>query len=120
DLFNTKVRVDATDSTRVTLIGNAQYQPDTLDPLGLTRAQWDADPRQVDPAAIQCDTRKTINQVQGGVAVDHNFNPDTTLHVGGYGGRRLIRQYLALSGVAPTSSGGVTDLDRDFGGLGAR
>ena len=29
----------ATDATRVTLIGNAQYQPETQDPLGLTRAR---------------------------------------------------------------------------------
>jgi iron complex outermembrane recepter protein len=121
DLFNAKLRYDATDSTRITLIGNSQYQPETQDPLGLTRAQWDADPRQVDPVALQFDTRKTINQVQGGVAIDHRFNAHTELHVGAYGGRRLIRQYLSFSGQAPpTSSGGVTDLDRDFGGLGAR
>src|SRR5437763_781329 len=120
DLFNAKLRFDATDATRVTLIGNYQYQPETQDPLGLTRAQWDANPRQVDPSAIQFDTRKTVNQTQGGAGVDHQINADTSLHVGAYIGRRLIRQYLALSGVAPTSSGGVADLDRDFGGIGAR
>ena len=120
DVVNVKLRVDATEATRITLIGNSQYQPETQDPLGLTRAQWDADPRQADPSATQFDTRKTINQVQGGAAVDHRFDADTTLHVAGYGGRRLIRQYLALSGVAPTSSGGVADLDRDFAGIGAR
>jgi len=120
DLVNAKLRVDLTDTTRVTLIGNSQFQPETQDPLGLTRAQWEADPRQVDPSALLFDTRKTINQVQGGVAVDHVVNPDTLLHVAAYGGRRLIRQYLALSGVLPTSSGGVTDLDRNFGGVGAR
>ena len=102
------------------LIGNSQYQPETEDPLGLTRAQWEADPRQVDPVAVQFDTRKTINQTQGGIAVDHRFDADTALHVAGYGGRRMIRQYLALQGTLPTSSGGVTDLDRDFGGIGAR
>jgi iron complex outermembrane receptor protein len=120
DVVNAKLRVDLTDATRLILIGNSQYQPETQDPLGLTRAQWDADPRQVDPSALLFDTRKTINQVQGGAAVDHNFDANTALHVAGYGGRRLIRQYLALSGVGPTSSGGVADLDRDFGGIGAR
>ena len=29
DLFNAKLRFDATDATRVTLIGNYQYQPET-------------------------------------------------------------------------------------------
>ncbi|HET9046868.1 MAG TPA: TonB-dependent receptor [Casimicrobiaceae bacterium] len=120
DVVNAKLRIDMTPATRLTLIGNSQYQPETQDPLGLTRAQWDADPRQVDPSAILFDTRKTINQVQGGAAVDHRFDENTALHVAAYGGRRLIRQYLALSGVGPTSSGGVTDLDRDFGGIGAR
>ena len=121
DLVNAKLRFDPADSTRVTLIGNYQFQPETQDPLGLTRAQWEANPRQVDPSAIQFDTRKTINQTQGGAAVDQQFNADTTLHIDGYGGRRYIRQYLALSGATPpTSSGGVVDLDRDFGGIGAR
>jgi len=120
DVVNAKLRVDLSEATRLILIGNTQYQPETQDPLGLTRAQWDADPRQVDPSALQFDTRKTINQAQGGAAVDHHFDANTALHVAGYGGRRLIRQYLALSGVGPTSSGGVADLDRDFGGIGAR
>ena len=120
DLFNVKLRFDANESTRVTLIGSYQYQPETQDPLGLTRAQWQADPRQADPLATTFDTRKTIDQTQGGAAVDYRFDPDTTVHVAGYGGRRQIRQYLALPGTLPTSSGGVADLNRDFGGLGAR
>jgi iron complex outermembrane recepter protein len=37
-----------------------------------------------------------------------------------YGGERFVRQYLALSGTLQTSSGGVTDLDNDFGGVDAR
>ncbi len=44
----------------------------------------------------------------------------TSLKLLGYGGTRQVRQYLALSGVGPTSSGGVTDLDRSYGGAGVR
>jgi iron complex outermembrane receptor protein len=120
DLFNAKLRFDANESMRVTLIGNYQYQPETQDPLGLTRAQWEADPRQADPSATLFNTRKTIDQTQGGAAVDYRINADANLHVAGYGGRRMIRQYLALLGSLPLSSGGVTDLDRDFEGIGAR
>ena len=120
DLTNAKLVLHATPATRITLIGNTQYQPETEDPLGLTRAQWEANPRGVDPAALQFDTRKTIDQQQGGAALDHRFGDDWQLHVDAYGGRRLIRQYLAFSGAALTSSGGVIDLDRDFGGVGAR
>jgi iron complex outermembrane receptor protein len=120
DLTNAKLVLNATPQTRLTLIGNTQYQPETQDPLGLTRAQWAADPRSVDPSAIQFDTRKTINQMQGGAALDHAFSDAWQLHVDAYGGQRMIRQYLSFSGAALTSSGGVTDLDRDYGGIGAR
>jgi iron complex outermembrane receptor protein len=121
DITNAKLVLDATAATRLTLIGNMQYQPETQDPLGLNRAQWSANPRGVDPAAIQFDTRKTINQAQAGAALDHRFGENLELHVDAYGGRRMVRQYLALSGATPpSSSGGVTDLDRDFGGVGAR
>ncbi len=102
--------------TSVTILGTLQDQPESQDPLGLTRAQWEADPQQADPVALLFDTRKTVHQQQGGLRVDHSFSDDTTLRLTGYGGTRQVRQYLALSGIAPTSSGGVTDLDRDYGG----
>jgi iron complex outermembrane recepter protein len=120
DLTNAKLVLDATPRTRLTLIGNTQYQPETEDPLGLTRTQWAENPRGVDPAAIQFDTRKTINQQQGGAALDHRFGDNLELHVDAYGGQRLVRQYLSFSGAALSSSGGVVDLDRDYGGIGAR
>jgi iron complex outermembrane receptor protein len=120
EVGNAKLVFDAAPATRVTIIGNTQYQPETQDPLGLTRAQWEANPRGVDPSAIQFNTRKTIDQIQGGVFVEHRFDDNLTLDVDGYHGTRTIRQYLALAGTLPTSSGGVTDLDRDFGGIGAR
>jgi iron complex outermembrane recepter protein len=120
DVVNAKLVFELAPATRMTVIGNTQYQPETQDPLGLTRAQWGADPRSVDPAALQFDTRKTIHQQQGGAALTHRVSDATTLDVAAYGGRRLVRQYLALSGIGATSSGGVTDLNRDFGGIGAR
>jgi iron complex outermembrane receptor protein len=120
DLTNAKFVLDPSQDTRVTLIGNTQYQPETQDPLGLTRAEWSANPRGADPAAFAFDTRKTISQQQGGAALDHRINDALQLHVDSYGGTRRIRQYLALTGSGPTSSGGVPDLDRDYGGIGAR
>ena len=41
DLANAKLTFRAGESTRVTIVGAAQYQPETQDPLGLTRAQWE-------------------------------------------------------------------------------
>jgi iron complex outermembrane receptor protein len=120
DVANGKLVIAVGDSTRVTVIANSQYQPETQDPLGLTRAQWEQDPRGVDPAALFFDTRKTIRQSQGGVSVSHAAGSPLAFEAAAYGGRRKIRQYLALSGVGETSSGGVTDLDRDFSGIGGR
>ena len=119
-IANAKLTFNATDATHVTLIANSQYQPRTQDPLGLTYAQWQANPRQADPVATLFNTNKTINQVQGGAAVDQVLNADTSLRVTGYGGQRQVRQYLALSGIGATSSGGVVDLDRNYEGLGVR
>jgi len=120
DLVNAKLRFDVDADTRITLIGNSLHQPEAQDPLGLTRAQWEANPRQADLSAELFNTRKTVNQQQGGAAIERRLGADAVLRVTGYGGRRLVRQYLALAGTLPTSSGGVTDLDGDFGGVDAR
>jgi iron complex outermembrane receptor protein len=120
DLSNVKLTLSASPDTTITVIGNALRQPDAQDPLGLTRAQWEANPRQADPAATRFDTRKTVNQTQGGATLEQRVGSDSELRVTGYGGTRAVRQYLALPGIAPTSSGGVTDLDRSFGGVDAR
>jgi iron complex outermembrane receptor protein len=102
------------------VIGTVQHQPDSQDPLGLTRAQWEANPRQADPAAEQFDTRKSIDQQQVGAALEHRFTPDTTLKVVGYGGHREIEQFLSLAGTLPASAGGVVDLDRNYYGASAK
>jgi iron complex outermembrane receptor protein len=120
DLANVKLRVDIGESGKLTLIGNSLYQPEAQDPLGLTKAQWYADPRQADPAAVLFNTRKTVGQQQGGATFEQWLSSDTVFRATGYGGTRSVRQYLSLSGVAPTSSGGVTDLNNDFGGIDAR
>jgi len=120
DQFNAKLRFMLDSDTRVTLIGNTLYQPEAQDPLGLTRAQVQANRRQVDPAATLFDTRKTVGQQQGGMTVERKLGADTTLRLTGYAGQRAVRQYLALSGIADTSSGGVTDLDGNFAGVDAR
>ncbi len=120
DLVNAKLTFSPGEATRVTIIGSSQYQPDTQDPGGLTRAQWEQDPQQVDPSVIQYDARKTISQMQGGIAVEHRLADGVTIAATGYGGRRKVRQYLAFAGSAPASAGGVPDLDRDYGGVDAR
>ena len=102
------------------MIGNSLYQPDAQDPLGLTRAQWEANPRQADPAATLFDTRKTVNQQQGGATLEQRSDDTRAAR------DRLRRNARACGSTSrfpasgATSSGGVTDLDRTFGGVDAR
>ena len=50
----------------MTLVANVFASPETQDPLGLTRAQAIADPRQVAATALQFNTRKSAAQNQMG------------------------------------------------------
>jgi iron complex outermembrane receptor protein len=74
----------------------------------------------VDPVAVQFDTRKTVGQQQGGASFAQWLAADSVLRITTNGGERSVRQYLALSGIGATSSGGVTDLDGEFVGVDAR
>jgi iron complex outermembrane receptor protein len=119
-LANAKLTLTPNADTTITLVGNYLGQPEAQDPLGLTRAEWEQNPRQADPVAVQFNTRKTVSQGQGGFSLEQRLNADNVARVVAYGGQRTVRQYLALPGTLPTSSGGVSDLDNDFGGVDAR
>jgi iron complex outermembrane receptor protein len=119
DHLNAKLRIAFATGATLTAIVNALEQPDTQDPLGLRRAQMQANPRQVDPAAIAFDTRKSIEHRQGGLVYEHPLGGGDVLRVSAYGGGRDLVQYLSIPlgpQLAPTSGGGVVDLDRSFGG----
>ncbi len=107
---------------KLVLIANAQSQPDTQDPLGLTRAQVQADPRQVDASAINFNTRKSIRQNQLGAVYEWGSADQLAGAVQAkfYGGDRRVTQYLGQDGNTPLGAGGVVDLDRTYGGAGLR
>jgi iron complex outermembrane receptor protein len=109
---------------RVTLTLSDQRQ-NADDPLGLSRAQYDADPYQTTPQATQFDTRKTIDQTQVGVNWRHFFGEgvlrDGTLSA--YTGSRSVAQYLAIPPATqanPRHGGGLIDFDRRYGGVDGR
>lgn len=97
------------------LVFNALNQ-DALDPAGLTRAELEQDPRQVDPAILKFDTRKSVRNRQAGLVWEHRFDADNTLRMSAYGGTRRIVQYLPFTGNFGVSAGGVVDLHDYFGG----
>jgi iron complex outermembrane receptor protein len=105
----------------LTVIANDFASP-AQDPLGLTRAQMNADPRQVAATALQFNTRKDAAQRQLGAAYERRIS-DWTLSLSAYGGHRDVRQYLAIplaTQAAATHAGGVVDLGRDYGGVALR
>ena len=117
--FNAKLKANAGPGT-ITFIVNGLEQPGTQDPLGLTRSQFAANPRQVDASAIAFDTRKSIRQKQGGLVYELSPTSRDRIEARLYYGARRVTQYLGQDGNTPLGSGGVVDLDRDFGGIGAR
>lgn len=105
------------DTNRFSVSAIALDQPDTLDPLGLTREQLERDPRQAGNGALAFDTRKSVDHRQVGAEWERRIGTDSLLRARAYGGERVLRQFLAFGGAGPGSSGGVVDLDRGFGGL---
>lgn len=119
DQLNAKGRIALGDASRLTLVATSLRQPDTQDPLGLTAAQVAQNPRQATPQAIQFNTRKTVEHDQAGATFEHAFSAQHRLQVSGWFGTRFVEQYLAIplvNQVSATSSGGVVNLDREFGG----
>ncbi len=121
--FNGKLNYSLNDSNRLTLIANVLSRPDAQDPLGITRAEFAADPESTDPAAIRFNTRKSLEQQQGGLIYDLDITEAQSVRVLGYYGHRTVLQFLSIPSSAqasPTSAGGVVDLNRHYGGTDAR
>lgn len=118
--LNAKLRWDASEQTRVTVVANVFDQPVSGDPLGLTRAQFEADPRQAVPASTQYKAGKDVVQRQLGVVLDHRLNADASLMARVYAGQRDLDNRLAFPGSGALSAGGVVQLDRGYDGLGLR
>ncbi len=110
-------KADAKTSLRFGI--NGFSQPLAEDPLGLAQAEYQRNPRGVTPVAEQFNTRKTVDQYQMGVAGEHRLGAIDRLSFSSYAGQRKLRQFLAFSGAALTSSGGVVDLERQYYGASA-
>jgi iron complex outermembrane receptor protein len=119
DSGNARLAWQVGDGGSLTLLANTLSAPTAEDPLGLTRAQMDQDPRQVAPVAELYDTRKSVYQRQAGAVLEHPFGAGHALRALAYAGRRKVVQFLAIPPAAqarPTHSGGVIDLDSDYRG----
>jgi iron complex outermembrane receptor protein len=127
-----KLTFDVLPTAKLTVTASGLRQHDTQDPLGITWATFQRDPRAgetdtTDTArpqrtlADRYNTRKSIDHEQIGALWDQRFGDDR-LRVTLYGGNREVIQYQAFTKAfqaPPTHSGGVVDFDRDFYGFDA-
>ncbi len=109
---------------RLSIVINSVSQPEAQDPLGLTRAQYDADPRQTTAVALTYNTRKSVEDRLGGVRYQQTLAGGDTFEVLLFGSTRAVEQYLSIPKFVqtstPTNAGGVIDLDRSNVGGEAR
>lgn len=121
---NAKVGWKINDDAKLTLVVNTLDVPGAQDPLGLTKAQYKADPRQVASVADTFNTRKSADQQQAGLIYDQRIDDANSLRVMAYYGQRSVTQYLSIPVATqvsqPGNSGGVVDLDNEYGGGDAR
>ncbi|MGB4060564.1 MAG: TonB-dependent receptor [Burkholderiaceae bacterium] len=121
--LNAKLRYAATEQTQITLVANLFDQPRSQDPLGLTRAQMEANPRQAAAPATLYNTGKEVSQNQVGVVVVHKPDADRAITATAYKGTRDLgnRLSIPLTAQAPaTAAGGIVKLDRDYSGVGLK
>ena len=125
-----KLTMATSPTGRLVLTASGLRQDDTQDPLGVTWATYQRDPRagEIDTTdtaspqrtlAERYNTRKSIDHKQMGLTWEQRFGANR-LQVTAYGGNRRVVQYQSFSRgfqAPPTHSGGVVDFDRDFLGV---
>ncbi|MDQ6684283.1 MAG: TonB-dependent receptor [Pseudomonadota bacterium] len=119
--FNARLQADPTPELRASVVVNVLEQPRSLDPAGLTRAQWQSDPRSVAAIVEQQDARKSVRQTQIGTVEEWRLDSRTQATFRAYVGQRDLDNALStpLAAQQPsTSSGGIVRLDRRYAGGG--
>ncbi len=123
DNFNSKLRIATGEASTLTFVANVVETPSVQDPLGLTRAQLAADPRQAGTGAVRFNTRKSLEQEQVGAVYDGKLSANDDLSAMLYTGHRATTQFQAIPRAtqqnAPLYPGGVIDLDRAYWGVDA-
>lgn len=122
DLANARLDWQLANGGQLTLVANhVDIRAD--DPLGLSRAQFDAAPQSADPSATQFNTRKTVRQTQLGLVYEQSLGGGNRLRAMVYQGQRATVQYQAIpvaAQLSPLHPGGVIDLSRSYGGADVR
>ena len=123
--FNAKWEHVIDAASTISVVANSFDQPLSKDPAGLTRAQFEADPRQVAAIVKAQDASKVVNQQQIGSVYERRLTEATTLTARAYVGYRNLYNKLSVPPTAPaqasiTGSGGTIDFARSYMGLGVQ
>ncbi|MDQ6629613.1 MAG: TonB-dependent receptor, partial [Pseudomonadota bacterium] len=119
--LNGRWQKDLSPDLHASVLVNVLDQPIALDPGGLTRAQWQADPRQAAAPAILQDARKSVHQTQIGNVEEWRIDDDTRVTARIYLGERRLDNALSTplsAQLVPTSSGGIVRFSRSYAGAG--
>ena len=119
--FNGRWQTDVTRSLHSSIVVNVLDQPMAEDPGGLTRAQWQADPRQTAAGNILQDARKSVHQTQIGNVDEWRLDDATSVTGRLYVGQRDLDNALSTPlspQLSPTSSGGIVAFTHVYAGAG--
>ncbi|GAB3041285.1 TonB-dependent receptor [Acinetobacter apis] len=120
---NAKLTWNLEDGSKINWITN--YVKSTADdPMGLTRAAWQTDPKQAVDASYKYNTRKELEQVQTGLTWLKRIDDQQTLYVMGYVGYRGVTQYQSIPNTTQraneSNTGGIISFDRAYYGMDLR
>ena len=122
-LVNAKLTLQPDPDSKLTLIANGLVLSRAQDPLGLSRAQFQADPRGADAVALLFDTRKSVEQTQAGLVYERRLDSAHTLVLTTYAGHRDTTQFQSIpvaTQTNPLHPGGVIVLGRSYRGVDLR
>lgn len=118
-LNNAKLSWNLDDGSKINWVTN-YVKINADDPQGLTHAQWNANPKQVNDSKNIYKVRKDIEQTQTGVTWYKPINDKNELYAMAYLGNRQVTQYQSIPKSAQDASinhaGGVIDFERNYYG----
>jgi len=121
DMATAKFRIHISEDTRLTALVNWFDQPETQDPLGLTKTEALNDPKSVWNRAVGANTRVERDHTQAGFNLEHRINQHNDISLVAYVGERSNLQFLSTGPISGGNfPGRASQIERDFWGLDAR
>lgn len=120
-LNNAKLSWNLDDGSKINWVTN-YVKINADDPGGLTRADWQNNPKQVVQNVLDYNARKEIEHTQTGLTWSKPINDQHELYAMTYVGQRQVTQYQSIPDTVqknpntPYQAGGVIDFKRNYYG----